>query len=170
MKLKPVIYPLIPLLVALNSPSAWPENTSGLLGLGGDSGQPEICKNVATAPAEKCAKVPSADFDAKGRLWVSWVFQDRIYVQSSTDGGHHMGTPLRVNRDPEKVLTNGENRPKIKIGPRGQIYVTWSKSLEKGFSSDVRFSRSLDGGKTFWTRSPSTTIIRLLAIRSKVSR
>ncbi len=149
MKLKLMIYLLSLLPLALNSPSVWPGNASNLLRLGEDSGESDTCKETTTPPTEKCAKAPSADFDAKGRLWVSWVFQDRIYVQSSTDGGHHMSIPLRVNRAPEKILTNGENRPKIKIGPRGQIYVTWSKSLEKGFSNDVRFSRSLDGGKTF---------------------
>ena len=113
------------------------------------SESPKSCADSGTTPTASCAQTPSADFDTKGRLWVTWVFQNRLYVQSSSDGGQHLSLPLAVNREPEKILANGENRPKIKIGPEGQIYLTWSKSLDKDFSSDVRFSRSLDGGKTF---------------------
>jgi len=139
---------IIPVLI-LNAQTGWAKTLAEMLGHGEESNQPELCQDAATPPTPKCAKMPSADFDAKGRLWMSWVFQNRVYVQSSTDGGKTLGKPVAVNREPEKILANGENRPKIKIGSRGQIYLSWSKSLEKGFSSDVRFSRSVDGGNTF---------------------
>jgi hypothetical protein len=34
-------------------------------------------------------------------------------------------------------------------GPRGEVYVTWTRSGSKPYTGDIRFSRSLDGGKTF---------------------
>ena len=135
--------------LCISAHTGWAKSLAEMLGHGEDSGQPALCQDAATPPTPKCAKAPSADFDAKGRLWVSWVFQDRVYVQSSADGGKTLGKPVAVNLEPEKILAKGENRPKIKLGSRGQIFLSWSKSLEKGFSSDVRFSRSLDGGKTF---------------------
>lgn len=113
------------------------------------SSQPAYCKDSAAAPTPKCARTPSVVFDADGRLWLSWVQQGRIYVQSSTDGGKTLSKPVAVNREPENVLAHGESRPKIAIGPKGEIYLTWTQGLEKRFSSYIRFARSVDGGKTF---------------------
>jgi len=135
------------LILAAESSRA--SSLADLLGHGEDAGQAEFCKDAATPPTPKCAKTPSVDFDAKGRSWFAWVFQGRIYAQSSADGGKTMSKPVAVNREPENILSNGENRPKIRIGGKGQIYVTWSRGLEKAFSADVRFSRSVDDGKTF---------------------
>ncbi|WP_054761394.1 sialidase family protein [Methylomonas koyamae] len=47
------------------------------------------------------------------------------------------------------VAAHGEYRPKIKIGPEGNIYLTWTQSLEKRHTGHIRFSRSTDGGKSF---------------------
>ena len=149
MNLNSFINWLVFTVLAMAVQAGWAISMADLSGLREDSEQPGLCKDAATTPTPKCAKTPSADFDAKGRFWVSWVFHDRLYVQSSADGGKSLSQPVMVNREQEKILTKGENRPNIKIGGRGQIYLTWSKGLGKGFSSDVRFSRSLDGGKTF---------------------
>lgn len=104
-----------------------------------------ICDKIS----QTCANKPSAVFDHQGNLWVSWVQQGRIYIQSSKDSGKHFSKPIPVNQEAENILTHGENRPKIKVGLHDELYLTWTLGLEKRFTSLVRFARSLDGGKTF---------------------
>src|SRR5690606_23570859 len=44
---------------------------------------------------------------------------------------------------------DGENRPKIAFGPRDEIYVSWTSPSSEKFTGDIRFTRSLDGGKSW---------------------
>jgi hypothetical protein len=91
----------------------------------------------------------SAAFDAHGRLWVVTVRDGHVLLQHSDDFGKTLGAPVEVNRVAEKIYDSGENRPKVALGPQGQIYVSWSEPLSKPYSGYVRFARSLDGGKHF---------------------
>lgn len=109
----------------------------------------EICTDPSSPPTLKCAKTPSAAFDNLGTLWLAWAQGGRVYVQSSTDQGLTFSEAVRVNEEPESVVSHVEARPKIMVAPEGQIYLSWMQSLEKRFSSNIRFSRSTDGGKTF---------------------
>jgi len=96
-----------------------------------------------------CGRTPTTAFDTNGRLWVSYVIDEQVYVVWSDDQGKTYSDPVRVNSVPEPVYTNGENRAKIAFGPNGEIYVSWTKVLEGPFAGDIRFSRSIDGGKSF---------------------
>jgi hypothetical protein len=60
-----------------------------------------------------------------------------------------------VQQDPEPVAANGEARPHIAFGPKGEIYITYTKPVAPPHIGDIRFVRSLDGGKTF---SPPVTV------------
>jgi hypothetical protein len=91
----------------------------------------------------------SADFDAAGRLWRASVENGRVLVSHSDDQGKTFSAPVAVNAAPEKVGGDGELRPKIAFGPQGQIYVSWTQALDKPYAGYIRFSRSIDGGKTF---------------------
>lgn len=93
----------------------------------------------------------SAAFDARGRLWLARAEGGHVLVSVSEDRGASFGAPARVNPEPERVAAEGENRPKIAFGAGDAIYVSWTQSLEQPFSGHVRFSRSLDGGRTFST-------------------
>ena len=88
-------------------------------------------------------------FDARGRLWRAAVVDGRLQVSRSADGGRTFTTPIAVNRDPERIAADGDNRPKLAFGDRGEIYVSWTESLEPPYSGHVRFSRSLDDGRSF---------------------
>lgn len=96
-----------------------------------------------------CGKAPSAAFDSQGSLWLSFVQGEFVYVQSSVDQGLSFSVPVKVNKAPESVYSDGENRPKIALGPVGQIYLSWTQKTGGRFNGDIRFSRSLDGGKHF---------------------
>lgn len=91
----------------------------------------------------------SAAFDAHGWLWLVTAKDGHVRVQHSDDLGKTFSTPVDVNQTAEKIYDEGENRPKIAFGAKGQIYVSWSQPLEKPYSGYVRFARSLDGGKHF---------------------
>jgi hypothetical protein len=73
----------------------------------------------------------------------------QVVLQRSDDGGATWQSPVRVNEVVEPVAADGENRPKLAFGHGGEIYVTWTSPTSEKFTGDIRFTRSLDGGKTW---------------------
>jgi hypothetical protein len=108
-----------------------------------------ICADPATSPTSQCSETVNATFGPNNSLWIVWVNNDHLYVQSSPDKGLTLTVPVLVNSVAEPVAAKGESRPKIKLDAQGNIYLTWVRNLEKKFSTYVRFSRSIDGGKHF---------------------
>jgi thiol-disulfide isomerase/thioredoxin len=102
-------------------------------------------------PSIQKGAVPTTAFDANGRLWAVWAFGPHLYVNHSDDKGSTFSTPVKVNAEAEKISTNPESRPHIKIASNGNVYVSYAIKLKKRFSGHVKFSRSTDGGKTFST-------------------
>lgn len=98
--------------------------------------------------ARKPVSVSSA-FDREGRLWLARVENGHVLLSHSTDLGKTFSTALKVNSEAEIIAADGENRPKLAFGPGGEIYVSWTRSLDKPFSGHVRFARSADGGQHF---------------------
>ena len=90
----------------------------------------------------------TVDFDENGRLWLAAISGQHIYVSYSDDHGITRSAPVKVNAEPENILGDGENRPKI-IVREGVIYISYTQGLAKPMTGHIRFSRSLDGGKTF---------------------
>ena len=91
----------------------------------------------------------SAAFDAKGVLWAVHTDGQHVVLTRSEDRGRKWGAPMNVNVAPEPVGADGDARPKIAAGPGGELFVTWTTPLSKPYTGNVRFARSLDGGKTF---------------------
>lgn len=114
-----------------------------------------VCAEDKASPSSQCSETVTATFDGKGTLWIAWVQNDQIYVQSSADKGNSFSIPVAVNAVPEAVAAQNESRPKIKVDAQGHIYLTWVQTLDKKRSTYVRFSRSTDGGKHF---SPPVTV------------
>lgn len=90
-----------------------------------------------------------ATFDAAGRLWLAKVQDGHVAVSHSEDRGKTYSAPVVVNPEAEYVAADGENRPKILVAGKGNVYVSWTRSLDTPFAGNVRFSRSVDGGKHF---------------------
>jgi hypothetical protein len=101
-----------------------------------------------------CGAAPSATFDKNGRLWVTYVQKQHVYVSHSDDLGKSYSAPVMVNKVAEDVEKNGENRPKIIVDADTNIFISWTLKTSRRFTGEVRFSRSLDGGRTF--ESPRT--------------
>jgi BNR/Asp-box repeat protein len=87
--------------------------------------------------------------DQKGQLWRANVQAGFVYVDMSADEGKTFSKKVKVNNHAQKIAAKGEARPKIAIGPQGNLYLTWTEGLSKPFTGYVWFSRSLDSGKTF---------------------
>jgi hypothetical protein len=90
-------------------------------------------------------------FDARGRLWRARVENRQLWVSRSDDAGKTFTPPVAVNREPERIAADGENRPKLAFGKNSELYVSWTQSLDQPFSGHVRFARSLDDGRSFDT-------------------
>ena len=93
--------------------------------------------------------VAQAAFDTKGVLWAVHKVSGHIAVSRSEDRGLTWLNPVLVTPAPEPTDTGGDARPKIALGPTGEIYVTWTKPLAKPYTGEIKFARSLDGGRTF---------------------
>jgi hypothetical protein len=111
---------------------------------------PALAHEEHTKP-QKSTLAVSVVFDAQHRLWRASVKSGQVLVDSSSDKGKTFSAPVIVNVKPEKIGAEGELRPKIALGLKGEIYVSWTQALEKPYAGDIRFSRSLDGGRSFST-------------------
>lgn len=91
----------------------------------------------------------TATFDAKGALWLASVADGHVVVSHSADLGKTFSAPVIVNPQAEYIAADGENRPKIHVAANGNIYLSYTRSMETPFAGNIRFSRSVDGGKHF---------------------
>lgn len=86
--------------------------------------------------------------DRQDRLWRLWESEKHLYVDCSPDSGASFNTAVAVNAEPESFNAAAENRPRL--GVYGEhLIVVWSRPGKKRFTSDLRISRSSDGGMTF---------------------
>jgi thiol-disulfide isomerase/thioredoxin len=91
----------------------------------------------------------SAAIDGVGRLFAVHREGNRLVLQRSPDQGRTWGAPRFVTAVPEPAEADSDSRPKIALGPGGEVYVTWTRPLSRPFAGEIRFARSLDGGETF---------------------
>ncbi len=101
-------------------------------------------KSLSRAPM-----AATAAFDAHGRLWLASVENGHVLLRHSDNFGKTYSTAVRVNPEPERVAADGENRPKLTFGKHGEVYVSWTQSLDVPYAGHVRFAASRDCGTTF---------------------
>jgi hypothetical protein len=91
-----------------------------------------------------------AAFAPDGALWmVALDEQQRLLVQTSADEGRSWGPPRLIDTAPDKIAADGENRPKLVFGPRGQVVIAYTEPLDKPYTGRIRMLRSDDGGRSF---------------------
>jgi hypothetical protein len=91
----------------------------------------------------------SVAMDAQGAVWRVAEKDGMVMVDVSRDLAKTFSKPLAVNSTPQKIGADGEARPKIAIGPQGQVYVTWTEALKQPYAGYIWFARSLNQGKSF---------------------
>ncbi len=100
-------------------------------------------------PAPTTSLTASVAFDDTGNLWRVSVKDGIVTVDQSSDKGRSFSQAKKLNTKPQKIGTDGDARPKLAIGPEGNLYVTWTQSLVKPYTGYIWFARSTDKGKTF---------------------
>lgn len=111
----------------------------------------------AAAPAKQHGKAQDlgtgAGFDRNGMLWVVMKETDDneefVVLQGTSDLGKTWTPKKRITSIPEPVTARGEARPHIAFGPQGEMYVTYTSTIARPHVGNIRFLRSLDGGRTF---------------------
>ena len=86
--------------------------------------------------------------DEQGVLWLARMEKGHVWISRSGDGGKTFSGDVKVNAEPEAILADGQNRPKVVAGG-GVVAVTWAQALPKLHTGHIRFARSVDGGRTF---------------------
>lgn len=109
---------------------------------------------TATARKARPELGASAAFDAQGRLWAVYKEGGHVMLRGSADRGATWSPPRPVNAAPEPVAADGDARPKLAVGPRGQLYVSWTRPLAKPYTGEIRFAAAADGEASF--RPPLT--------------
>jgi hypothetical protein len=95
------------------------------------------------------ALVPDVMTDDAGILHMVYgLGDDALYVRSA-DNGRTFSAPVKVNTEGKVTLKMGERGPKLALGKDGSIHVVWADQWSPGVKVYPRYSRSLDGGRTF---------------------
>lgn len=87
-------------------------------------------------------------FDEGGRLWRVANRDGYLLASHSDDLGRSFSEPRRINPEPEAILGDGENRPKLVVS-RGVLHVSWTRGLSGPMTGDIRYSQSRDAGRSF---------------------
>ena len=107
---------------------------------------------VFDKPHEAHVSAPAVAVTRDGKTVIAWIAQqghdNNLFVAQLGS----VPKPVRVN--PDGLFPDSLHQPPgLALGPGGEIYLSWSsaKPVPEGglFASDLRLSRSLDGGKTF---------------------
>lgn len=93
---------------------------------------------AGAAAAEAPFKTPTIAMASDGSLWRVWVERKQVLVSVSNDRGRLYTAPVRVTRSEEAIDANGESRPKIALGPSGEVvcflHASGSATLYEGHS------------------------------------
>jgi hypothetical protein len=103
--------------------------------------------HVVQAPAQCLA--PDVVVDIKGVLHMVYGLEHHAYYVRSADNGATLTPPVKVNSTGMVETKMGERGPKLAVGSDGSIHVVWMDEWAPGVKTFVRYSRSLDGGRSF---------------------
>lgn len=106
-----------------------------------------ICGGDTKQISVDCGSVPSAVF-SENKLWVVFVQGNFVWLTTSSDLGKTFSKPIQVNDTAHEIYANGENRPKIHVR-KNHVYVSWTEKTGGRYTGNIRFARSIDGGKNF---------------------
>jgi hypothetical protein len=108
-----------------------------------------VGETVCEGAIVDCGTTPEATFDQQGRLWLVSVHQGFLYLQHSDNQAQSFSTPVKVNAAIERIESRGDSRPQIAVDKEGRLFISWVQKTEGKYAGRVRFTRSLDQGKSF---------------------
>ncbi len=110
---------------------------------------------------QKTLTAPSLHVDDQGLVAAAWMEEEKgvrsVMFARSVEPSGPLGAPVRVNR-PEEAPYWRQEAPALALAGE-YVYVTWAMAdpratPDKPFSSLLRLSRSVDGGRTFLPSIP----------------
>jgi hypothetical protein len=120
-------------------------SVSGTSGHGAENALPDV--RVVHLP--EATLVPDVVMDGGGMLHMVYGLGDDAWYVCSADNGRTFSPPVRVNTEGKVTLKMGERGPKLSLGKGGSVHVVWADQWSPGVQVYPRYSRSLDGGRTF---------------------
>ncbi|GAB1722352.1 MAG: conserved exported hypothetical protein [Nitrospira sp.] len=116
----------------------------------------ELGPKITTEHKVKSLVGPSMQIDEAGSLSLAWMEENKevrsvLYARSTEPGGP-MGAPVRINRAEDIPYWRQEAPALVVQGD--DVFVTWGlahpkATPEQPFATELRLSRSNDGGRTF---------------------
>jgi hypothetical protein len=140
---------LFPVLTSL--PLLWPGVAVAQMAHGHDSAQPQCAE-----PALRCASTATPVFAPDGSLWLAWAAAGWVSVAHSTDLGRSFTPAVKVNREPLRLDSGPDERPKIAVDNAGRVVVAYAIFKDSAFNGQVFYTHSSDGGATFAPSRPIT--------------
>lgn len=113
---------------------------------------PAIAPDVAVVRLPEQSLVPDVAVDGDGVVHLVYGRDRNAYYQRSTNNGQTFTPPVRINSTGTVETEMGERGPKLALGREGSLHVVWADDWAPGVKTYVRYSRSLDGGKTWEAR------------------
>src|SRR5215468_1455641 len=106
----------IALIVVLAGAAFWP-----------GSGAPQMIHNhpgtECADPGLACATTVTPAFAADGSLWLAWAAASRVSVARSRDLARTFEPAAVVNREPQRLDSGPDERPKIAVDASGRVAV-----------------------------------------------
>jgi hypothetical protein len=96
-------------------------------------------------------------FAPDGSVWIAWAAAGRVSVARSPDLGRTFAPAIAINREPLRLDSGPDERPKLAIDKSGRIAVAYAIFKDSAFNGQVLYTHSSDGGRTF---APSRAITR----------
>jgi hypothetical protein len=125
---------------------------AALAQMGQHDGPPPTCAE----PTLRCAPTVTPAFAPDGSLWIAWAAAGRISVAHSTDFGNSFSPAVSVNREPLRLDSGPDERPKIAVDAAGRVAVAFAIFKDSAFNGQVFYTHSSDGGATFAPPRPIT--------------
>jgi hypothetical protein len=103
-----------------------------------------------------CATAATPAFAPDGSLWLAWAAAGRVMVGHFRDPDGALERAVAVNREPERVDSGPDARPKIIVDDKNRIIVSYAVFQDDHYNGRVMVSRSVDGGASFDAPQPIT--------------
>jgi hypothetical protein len=135
---------------------------AGAAGCRESSAEPAGTNRVLSAVGTNATIAAAPDGSASYVVWLESAEEgsDVLLARIGVDGAP-LAQPIRVNHRTGDADPHEQAPPQVRVGPEGEVYVLWQKKVRVEYlpfgASELRFSRSSDGGRTF---SPAITIVR----------
>ena len=134
-----VLAAALPLLLPVLLPALWPVTV-----LAQQHSQHDGAKRRPPPLAIGAAFAPSGD------LWIVGLNEkQRLFVQTSPDEGRSWAPPRVLDTGADKIAADGESRPKLVFGLKGQAVISYTEPLAKPYTGQIRMLRSDDNGRSF---------------------